>query len=376
MKPTPADRANFRRHKGQPGISARAYRQRRLERFRAGLAGRRAVYLDINYWIELQTAAAGAPRRPEFSELLSALLTGVASGALMCPPSFSVLMELGKQKDTATRSAVARLVDELCCGAGLMADDDLVAFEVAGLLLSTVVSERPLPDRDSVWTPVGCMAADTGRLPPMPFSPTPQKRQQIEKAFFDTLLKVTVDEILAMGPPERSAPWQDLAQTLNEGNAAHAHEIEKFEGLLAAEVRGGAEACAPMIAAAVEKLRLELKLPPGLLPTTAPEWPRLIGAALSDNEAARSAVPSLYIRSGLHALLRWNRRQQFKPNDIFDFSHAAAALGYCDLFLTEGPLKDMLGRGPLRLAAATRCKVVTAPAEAVAAVKALLAGPA
>lgn len=373
MKPPPEVRASFRRHKGQAGISARAYRQQRLERFRRGLLGRRAIYLDINYWIDLQTAAAGAPRRPEFSELLSALRAGVASGGLMCPPSFSVLMELGKQKDPATRLATARLVDELCCGAGLMADDDLVAFEVAGLLLSTVVSQRPLPDRVRVWTPIGCMAADTGRLPPMPFSPTPQKRQQIEKAFFDTLLNATVEEVLAMEHPERTSPWQDLALTLNEGNAAHAHEIDTFEDLLAAEARGGAEASAPMIATAVEQLRLELGLTPGVLRTTAPEWPRLVAAALSQSERAQEAVPSLYIRSGLHALLRWNRKQRFKPNDIFDFSHAAAALGYCDLFLTEGPLKDMLGRGPLRLASATRCKVVAAPAEAVAAVQALLA---
>lgn len=303
MKPTSEVRASFRRHKGQAGISARAYRQQRLERFRRELLGRRAIYLDINYWIDLQAAAAGAPRRPEFSELLSALRAGVASGALMCPPSFSVLMELGKQKDPATRLTTARLVDELCCGAGLMADDDLVAFEIAGLLLSTVVSKRPLPDRVRVWTPLGCMAADTGRLPPMPFSPTPQKRQQMEKAFFDTLLNATVEEVMAMEHPERASPWQDLAHTLNQGNAAHAHEIDRFEDLLAAETRGGAEASAPMIAAGVEQLRLELGLPPGVLPTTAPEWPRLVGAALSQSERAQEAVPSLYVRSGLHALL-------------------------------------------------------------------------
>lgn len=375
MKPTAETRASFRRHKAQAGVSARAYRQRRLGRFRAGLVGRRAVYLDLNYWIDLQAAAAGMPRRREFAELLGALQAGVASGALMCPPSFSVLMELSKQRDPATRLATGRLVDELCCGAALMADDDLVAFEVAGLLLSTVVSELPLPDRVRVWTPVGCMAADSGHLPPMPIRTTAQKRQQIEKAFFDTLLNATVEEVLAMGHPERVSPWQELARTLNAGNAAHANEIDKFEDLLAAEARGGAEASAPMIASAVEQLRVELGLPPGVLSTTAPEWPRLIGAALSQSERAQAAVPSLYIRSGLHALLRWNRRQQFKPNDIFDFSHAAAALGYCDLFLTEGPLKDMLGRGPLRLASATSCKVVAAPAEAVHAVQALLAGP-
>lgn len=119
--------------------------------------------------------------------------------------------------------------------------------------------------RSGAWrlTPAGCR--------PCRSAPTPQKRQQIEKAFFDTLLNATVEEVLAMEHPERTSPWQDLALTLNEGNAAHAHEIDTFEDLLAAEARGGAEASAPMIATAVEQLRLELGLPPRVLRTTAPE---------------------------------------------------------------------------------------------------------
>ncbi|KQY28315.1 hypothetical protein ASD38_16680 [Caulobacter sp. Root487D2Y] len=352
-------------------MSADAYRQRHLERFQATSAGKRAVYLDLNYWIDLQGAAAGMPRRPEFAELLEVLRAGVSGGQLMCPVSYSVLAELSKQTDPATRGATGHLVDDLCCGAGLMADDELIAFEVAGLFLSTLGSDKTVLDRERVWKPVGCIASNS-TLSSVPFNPTRQHRQRLEKVFFDTLLIMTAEEAVMMDLPRWASPWADLAQKLNDGNAAHVHEIDKFEDLLAAEAQGAARGSAPMIAAAVEILRKELGRP-GDFSAASPDWPRLVGAALSKNETTQSALPSLYIRSGLHALLRWNRTQKFKPNDIFDFSHAAGALGYCDLFLTEGPLKDMLGRGPLRLAEATDCKVVASPTDALGAVQALIA---
>ena len=364
-------RTSIQRHKSQPGVSAHAYRERRLAAFRAGLGRRKAVYLDVNYWIELQKAAAGQPSRDEYDALLHLLRAGVASGQIMCPPSATLAMEFGKQSDPATRAATGRLVDELCCGAGLLADDDLVAAEVARLLVSGLAPGCLSPDRMWVWTPVGCMVAST-TPPDLPFPQTPQKRNHYAKAHFDVLMEVTLEEALAFEQPDTPSPWAALASTLNDGNAEHAHEVTSFEQLLASEARGAAEASADMIAAAVQVLRRDLGLPKDvdLAPT---QWIKLVGVALGKSATAKAGVPSLYIRAGLHALLRWNRRQKFKPNDVFDFSHAAGALGYCDLFLTEGPLKDMLGRGPLKLAGATDCKVIALPTDAVRAVASLTA---
>jgi len=49
------------------------------------------------------------------------------------------------------------------------------------------------------------------------------------------------------------------------------------------------------------------------------------------------------------AAVRWNKKQALKPNDLFDFDHAAAAIGYCDAFFTDGPLRAMLSRHDLGL---------------------------
>ena len=45
-------------------------------------------------------------------------------------------------------------------------------------------------------------------------------------------------------------------------------------------------------------------------------------------------MPSLVIRSGLHAGVRRSRKK-LTGNDLHDFGHATAALAYCDYFATE-----------------------------------------
>ncbi len=47
--------------------------------------------------------------------------------------------------------------------------------------------------------------------------------------------------------------------------------------------------------------------------------------------AGRRALRTLQVGALLHAALRWNRTQKLNANDMFDFHHAGAALGYCDV---------------------------------------------
>jgi hypothetical protein len=321
------------RHKGRAGESARAYRRRRLGHFRSQLAGRQAVYLDINHWIELEKVAAGTSGNAAYVALLGLLRDKVSARVLFCPTSASLLMELAKQNNPVTRAATARLMDALSAGAALMADDDLVTLEVGELLDAALAKRTLIAPRDQVWMPVGCVAADV--IPPaFPAALTPQMRQRIEKIHFDNLLEVSAEALAGMHEPHDRSTWMDLAKTLNEGTAAHQHEIGGFDDLLLAELIGTVEASARMVAGSLDDFRTRHGLP-ATLSLRSPQWLRLIALALRQNVDARAAVPSLFVRAGLHALLRWNRTQKFKPNDIFDFAHAAGAIGYSDVFITE-----------------------------------------
>ena len=59
----------------------------------------------------------------------------------------------------------------------------------------------------------------------------------------------------------------------------------------------------------------------------------------------------------MHAALRWNRTQKLNANDIFDFHHAGAALGYCDALLTDGPMHTLLMQRHLAIERDFSCRV-------------------
>lgn len=357
------------RHKGRIGVSAKAYRERHLMALARKAAGRKAIYLDLNYWIDLQRASSGAAREVEHAEILKLLREAVSEGEAFCPPSAGLFMEIGKQRDRESRIALGRLIDELSAGIGLVADDDVVAVETAHMV-HAVLARKPLgPPRDQIWVPLGCMVGDA--TPPIPPLGTRQRQQLMEKAWFDTLVAAKAEDLLAAESDDTRGAWADLARDLSEGSRAHAHEATTFEALLDAELRGAADASAEIIKVGGVAL-FDQPTMPGAREMTPEAWAKTIYLTLRASPDARKAVPSLYVRAGLHALVRWNRTQKFKPNDIHDFAHAAAALGYCDIFLTEGPLKDLLGRGPLKLRDASGCRVASAPAEALALVTDLL----
>jgi hypothetical protein len=63
--------------------------------------------------------------------------------------------------------------------------------------------------------------------------------------------------------------------------------------------------------------------------------------------------------------MRWNKERQFKRNDWHDFGHAAVALTYCDAFLTERPLHELVTRPEPSLESVNGCRTASDTASAV-----------
>src|SRR5690606_19854957 len=85
------------------------------------------------------------------------------------------------------------------------------------------------------------------------------------------------------------------------------------------------------------------------------------------------ALPTAQVVAALHAGVRWAKTRRFRGSDFADFHHAAAALPYCDVFLTERYLCHAVSTRPAALAARFDTRVATDPSEAVEAVKTVLA---
>jgi hypothetical protein len=154
--------------------------------------------------------------------------------------------------------------------------------------------------------------------------------------------------------------------------------MSSFRQVFAAEVHGFVIAHGPEIFRAFQEH----------LSAMVPDAARLgASAGLNTSEACANVVynviagkraglgfPLIRIVAGLHAIVRW-RKELFKFNDFFDIHHAAAAIPYCDVFLTERDLKTVCTASPLNLAASFATKIISDEAEALDAVSTLSLSP-
>src|SRR5690606_13081889 len=67
------------------------------------------------------------------------------------------------------------------------------------------------------------------------------------------------------------------------------------------------------------------------------------------NDTIGDFLPFIYIQLCLHTMMRWDKKRNFKSNDLEDFLHAASALPYYNYFFTEKPLTILLKSNQFKL---------------------------
>lgn len=287
--------------------------------------------------------------------MLSKLRWLVKSGVAFCPVSDSTFLELFKQTDDASRVVTAELIDELSLGVTLVPFHLRVGTEIAHYVHSAKPGTIVYPLRDLAWSKLSYVM---GFVYPTNMAFDAVMNLAIQKAFFDHMWdNVSLVQMCShLGEAFVHADPLHFRQTsinLNEQNQIHVADLKSFRKTYKDELIGLLDLFAGTLAQILAPM-----LPPeaGSLPTEGSaecaEVDReclsfLIGAL--DTEGGRKAMRSLHIKSLLHAAVRWNKKQTLKPNDLFDFDHAAAAVGYCDAFFTDGPLRTMLSRRDLGL---------------------------
>lgn len=361
-----ADRFAF--HRATPQITVDEYVRSRVIELGDWVMARDRIYLDKCFWIHLRAARAQLASPPGARDLLDALIAGVSNGRLVCPISDALFLELMKQSDPATRSATAELIDELSCGITLSPEPTRVATEVAHFLHANFGhSVHPL--EHLVWTKVPYVLDVQHPVA----SAFPEDEQLvIQKAFFDHLWEVSLSTMVGtIGSAwSRDSTFIDIADRLNRDNAAHAPNMRSFAQVYRDEINGVLELAAP-IAADVLHAMAEKALGPDIQPS-ADERARVTRQCLGLLRAAvrkpagRQALRTLQVGALLYAALRWNRTQKLDANDIFDFHHAGAALAYCDVLLTDGPMHTLLKQRHLAIESDFPCRVMSSVEEAAA----------
>lgn len=350
------------RHRASPEVSLDRHTRSRLLELGAMLAPRKAIYLDLCFWILLRDAMrSGAP--DVGLQMLSTLRGLVKSGVAFCPISDGTFLELFKQTDSASRVATAGLIDELSLGVTLVPFHLRVGTEIAHYVHSAKSGASLYPLRELAWSKLSYVM---GFVHPTKMAFDVATNLAIQKAFFDHMWdNVSLVQMCShLGEAFVHADPLHFRQTssnLNEQNQIHAADLKSFRKTYKDELIGVLDLFAGTLAQILAPM---LPLEAGPLPADGTgeraEVDRqclsfLVGAL--GTEDGRKAIRSLHIKSLLHAAVRWNKKQALKPNDLFDFDHAAAAIGYCDAFFTDGPLRAMLSRRDLGLIEDFRCFV-------------------
>jgi hypothetical protein len=365
---------NIEEHSQYPDISIDRHVKSRVVELGQSLAGKHAIYLDVRYWLLLRNALLVNDNETPIGKLIGQLRDAVTSGKAFCPISESVFLELMKQSDQSSRLRTAKLIDELSLGVSLLSQRERVGTELAHFLYSSQNGAEIHPLRHLVWTKLPYVL---GFLHPMETAIDPPNLLAIQKAFFDKMWTIDLTKMierLGSGPLPLDPRLDHIADKLNAGNAEHAGEIKSFQQALINEFSGVADLCADT--ATDIMVKIAVKQGHAAPDRNSAEWKRtrqicanLVFHGLQAKPGLRHKLPTLYIEACLHAATRWDKKRKLVGNDIYDFNHASAAVAHCEAFLTEGPLKALLGSKHHGLASDFSCRAASDIPEAIDIIK-------
>ncbi len=360
--------ARFDRHRAERHISREQHVYRRRIELGKSLVGKTKIYLDKRYWIFIRDVVLGRRTDKTSIELLEQLKRLVQAGSALCPISDVLFVELLKQEDAHTRRETAKLMDELSLGVTLATEDERTGIELGHFFKSVSQSESVDPLDWQVWMK---MPFVLGMQYPSGTPFDPQTELVIQKAFFDDMWEISLVRMLdSFGDavPPSKVDFDAIAERLTRESRAHAHENRTFKDFYESELVGSLSL---YIAQATNFVEQIYERDTGSEPLQSePERKQreqlimhfFVNAFKAGNLTKQ--LPGFHVHALCYAAVRWDKQRKFDGNDLMDFHHAVAALGYCDLFFTEGSLRTLLTSRHVALDKELECIVISDMGEA------------
>lgn len=342
--PEPADGA-FDFHRTQPHVSADRYYRSRSIALGKSLAGRKKIYLDTRYWLFLRDVEMGRARAPIHIQILKTLSALVSTGRAICPMSDVIFMEAVKQTDPLTLGATAQLIDKLSEGVALGNEELRSNTEIARFLH---MGQPNLHDLEElVWTrTTSVLGIHYPRLPEL----TAEEETAVQKGWIDYAWNLGFNQILQQSKSGifPIADMEATAARLNHDNLAHSAEVRSYQQTVENELVGMLDSMRGLMVGIINNLEERHRGRTVMLThVEKAEAERLCFNCMANAFRLRPievgrALRTLYISAKCFAAVRWDKRRQLEGNDLVDFQHASAAVGYCDAFFTERDLRTLL----------------------------------
>ena len=357
---------NLPYHLAHPEVSFETYvKERKLALGRQVLKKTR-IYLDQNYWIYCRQAALGHARERAHGDILNALRHAVQCGKAICPVGHPVLEETLNQSNPNTRAATAKVIDELSGNVVIEPFPTLTQLELLHFIRSTTQGPGSVhAAHEMAWTwPLWVM----GLAKPNNKALDHAANLAVQKSFFDATTNLPFSVLVqCTGSEHRPSVLFDFdgeesQRAKTEETRRHKHEFQTFEDVFLIEVAGILDAMKPELEQAIIDLYKNStgRCPPiEEVPEAQALLPNLCGIiySLFKFDKAGTALPGIRIMAGIHAAIRY-RDQPHKKGDMHDHMNARIALPYCDMFLTEKNLGNLLTQSLLRYDDLYHCRIL------------------
>lgn len=292
------------------------------------LQGKRLIYVDTNHWVNLRHVVLGAPNaNPIYGDILHVLKKVHKRQKLLCPVSAGMITELMKQ--TSTRDATARLMDELSDGVCLRDWISVSKEEAKALAMKTLAPSTVRPPL-LLWTRVAdCL----GLLQDL--AGNKQLETYVAFGWIDVYWKCGVFEYSQIPnwiePTGVFGPL--FAETANAEATACRESHTSFQSALAYARSSIAGALGGDLSIALAEVGR------GLPGAPATEIQTLFDGILASTES--QDLPTVQVMSRIFASVVASNRK-VKRNDSIDYTHAAQAIPYCNALFCDTPMKHLL----------------------------------
>lgn len=317
------------------------------------------IYLDLNHWINLTEAALQrSSSEEEYRTLWTELSKLVAEGLVVVPITGQMVDEICRQADHGSRLEIAGVIDTLSDGVTIVGWQHRQWLELLHWVNSLVEpgSKGPLT---YVWT--NLMNVYAFLRPEV---------KGAEKAFASAFLKA-VDDIApemrlsdfigALGTQNPDAP-QELADELSHYKETIWTGQGSFDQVFLEESWGYFDRLPPLpngVAASLSRLPLA----DGLQGRALLENAHRAFIAADGLGLVATGLPLVRILAGANSRVRLESGRRFKAGDTADTLHAAAALPYCNFFVTDRSTRHLFTTAPTDFGSRFDCTVLARASE-------------
>jgi len=321
------------------------------------------IYLDQKYWIHCRDAKLDRAQTVHV-EIFRALRELVQRGETICPVAHAVLEETFKQHDRVTRAATAIVIEELSQNIAIEPFTELTRLELLRFIRSSTQGGDAVHAAEELaWTWPAWLFG-VARPSNTPFDMATERA--MAKAFFDAIIRMPFSAVVEAYGGARLESFaydtEEMQRKRTEETRRHRHEFQTFKDVFLIEVAGGLDVLKEDLEGTMVHL---YEATTGNTPTpeevrasraTRPSLADLIYSAFKHGKVG-AALPGIRIISGIHAAMRY-RDQPHRKGDMHDHVHARIALPYCDMFLTEKNLGNLLTQPPLEYDKLYQCRVL------------------